>query len=148
MAEPYLAEIKMFGGNFAPIGYAMCDGQLLAIAQNDALFTLIGTTYGGDGQTTFALPDMRGRLPLHWGQGPGLSFRNLGEAAGSENVTLTTNQIPNHSHPLTANAGAPNSPTPANSIPANGDMYVEDVAGVQFASQVSRRQVAANRMIT
>jgi microcystin-dependent protein len=134
MAEPYIAEIKMFGGNFAPLGYAMCDGQILAISQNDVLFALIGTTYGGDGQTTFALPDMRGRLPVHWGQGPGLSFRDLGEMAGTETVTLTTNQIPNHSHPLLANAGAANSPTPVNSIPANDDIYVEDVATTQFAN--------------
>ena len=88
----------MFAGNFAPRGWAFCDGQLLAVSQNDALFSLLGTIYGGDGRTTFALPDLRGRLPIHAGQGPGLSQRRLGAKGGAENVTLTVNQLPNHSH--------------------------------------------------
>lgn len=98
MGTPYIGEIRMFGGNFAPAGWAFCDGQLLPIADNDALFTLIGTTYGGDGLTTFALPDLRGRIPVHQGTGPGLSTRVIGESGGVENVTLTLNQLPVHSH--------------------------------------------------
>ena len=93
MAQPYVGEFRMFAGNFAPAGWAFCDGSLMSIAENEALFQLIGTTYGGDGQSTFALPDLRGRLPLH--QGSGLS---IGESGGSETVTLTGNQIPAHSH--------------------------------------------------
>jgi len=96
----------MFAGNFAPRGWAFCDGQLLAVSQNDALFSLLGTTYGGDGRTTFGLPDMRGRVPLHAGQGPGLSNRRLGAKGGTEKVTLTVNQLPSHSHPLAATTAA------------------------------------------
>ena len=88
----------MFAGNFAPRGWAFCDGQLLAVSQNDALFSLLGTIYGGDGRTTFGLPDMRGRLPLHAGSGPGLSPRRLGAKFGTENETLTVNQLPSHTH--------------------------------------------------
>ncbi len=98
MSEPFVGEIRMFAGNFAPRGWAFCDGQLLAVSQNDALFSLLGTIYGGDGRTTFGLPDMRGRLPIHAGSGPGLSPRPLGAKAGSENETLTVNQLPSHSH--------------------------------------------------
>ncbi|MDF1642497.1 phage tail protein, partial [Thalassolituus oleivorans] len=98
MSEPFVGEIRMFAGNFAPRGWAFCDGQLMAVSQNDALFSLLGTVYGGDGRTTFGLPDMRGRLPVHQGQGPGLSLRRLGARYGEENVTLTVNEIPPHSH--------------------------------------------------
>lgn len=104
MSEPFLGEIIMFGGNFAPRGWAFCSGQLLSIAQNTALFSILGTTYGGNGTTTFALPDLRGRVPIHPGQGPGLSSYVLGEAAGVENVTLLTTQMPAHTHVLTSNA--------------------------------------------
>ena len=97
--EGYLAQILMFGGNFAPRNWVFCDGQLLAISQNTALFSLLGTTYGGDGRTTFGIPEMRGRVPMHKGSGPGLTPRSLGQSGGVENVTLTTNQMPNHSHP-------------------------------------------------
>ena len=106
MAQPYIGEIRMFGGNFAPLGWAFCDGQLLAIAQNDALFSLIGTTYGGDGQSTFALPDLRGRIPIHQGQGPLLTPRQIGETGGSETVTLTTAQLPTHTHRLASGSPA------------------------------------------
>ena len=106
MSEAFVGEIKMFAGNFAPRGYAFCDGQLLAVSQNDALFSLYGTIYGGDGKTTFGLPDLRGRIPVHAGQGPGLSSRKLGQKTGSEQVTLTTNQIPSHNHPLEATTTA------------------------------------------
>jgi len=96
--DPFLAQITMFGGNFAPRGWAYCDGQLIAISQNSALFSLLGTTYGGDGRTTFALPDLRGRVPIHAGTGPGLSTYRLGARGGTETVTLNTLQIPSHSH--------------------------------------------------
>ena len=108
MAQPYVGEIRMFGGNFAPAGWMFCEGQLLPISENETLFNLIGTTYGGDGQSTFALPDLRGRIPLHVGNG-----LTLAETGGVETVTLTVSQIPAHSHPLLAslnNAGA-NTPT-------------------------------------
>lgn len=100
MSEPFVGEIRMFAGNFAPRGWAFCDGQLLAVSQNDALFSLLGTIYGGDGRSTFGLPDMRGRLPIHAGTGPGLSTRRLGAKAGSESETLTVNQLPPHKHGL------------------------------------------------
>ncbi len=98
MSEPFLAEIRMFAGNFAPRGWAFCNGQLLPIAQNTALFSLIGTTYGGDGRTTTALPNLQGRAPMHPGIGPGLSDRRLGQAGGTETVTLNVNQMPLHTH--------------------------------------------------
>ena len=101
MSEPFVGEIRMFAGNFAPRGWAFCDGQLLAVSQNDALFSLLGTVYGGDGRTTFGLPDVRGRIPLHQGTGPGLSPRRLGAKGGAEKVTLTVNQIPSHNHNIT-----------------------------------------------
>jgi microcystin-dependent protein len=94
MAQPYVGEIRMFGGNFAPAGWMFCDGQLLPISENETLFQLIGTTYGGDGQNTFALPDLRGRLPIHQGNG-----FVLAETGGAEEITLTVNQMPSHSHP-------------------------------------------------
>lgn len=104
MSEPFVGEIRMFAGNFAPRGWAYCDGQLLAVSQNDALFSLLGTTYGGDGRTTFGLPDMRGRVPIHIGQGPGLCMRRLGAKGGSEKEKLSKNQIPSHNHALMASA--------------------------------------------
>ncbi|MEM9059364.1 MAG: tail fiber protein [Pseudomonadota bacterium] len=102
MSEPFVGEIRMFGGNFAPRGWALCQGQLLPVSQNDALFSLLGTIYGGDGRTTFALPDMRGRIPIHRGRGPGLSDRRLGSKGGAESVTLTTNELPAHGHTFNA----------------------------------------------
>lgn len=107
MSEPYIGEIRMFGGTFAPVAWAICNGQLLPISQNEALFTLLGTTYGGDGQSTFALPDLRGRVPIHQGAGPGLPFYPLGTMGGAESVTLTAGQLPSHSHPLGASTAAP-----------------------------------------
>ncbi|SDT96953.1 phage tail protein [Halopseudomonas salegens] len=98
MSEPFVGEIRMFAGNFAPRGWAFCDGQLLAVSQNDALFSLLGTIYGGDGRTTFGLPDLRSRIPVHAGHGPGLSERRLGSKGGAEHVTLTVNQMPSHTH--------------------------------------------------
>src|SRR5947209_8060302 len=101
MSQPFLGMIILFCGNFAPRGYALCNGQLLAIAQNTALFSLLGTYFGGNGQTTFALPDLRGRVPVGTGQGPGLSNHDLGQLSGSEHVTLTTDQMPSHTHVVT-----------------------------------------------
>lgn len=98
MAEPFIGQIVMFGGNFAPRNWAFCDGQLLQISQFQALFSILGTTYGGDGRTTFGLPELRGRVPMHPGNGPGLSSRRLGEKSGVEDVTLTTAQMPSHTH--------------------------------------------------
>ena len=102
MSEPYVGEIRMFAGNFAPRGWALCDGQLLAVSQNDALFSLLGTMYGGDGRTTFGLPDLRGRLPMHKGSGPGLSPRDIGQKRGTESVSVGANQVPSHNHEMRA----------------------------------------------
>jgi microcystin-dependent protein len=106
----------MFGGNFAPVSYAFCRGQLLSIDQNTALFALIGTTYGGDGQQTFALPDLRGRIPVGQGNGPGLSPKVIGESSGTENVTLLTQQMPGHNHAVACGAGGANAISPANNF--------------------------------
>ena len=116
--EPFLGFISMFGFGFAPRGWATCDGQLLSIAQNTALFSLLGTTYGGNGQTTFALPDLQGRVAVHTGQGPGLSPRDLGEVGGVENVTLTTQQIPAHTHGFRVNSAAATDTAVSNNFPA------------------------------
>jgi microcystin-dependent protein len=105
MADPFLGEIRMFGGNFAPQGWALCNGQLLPISQNTALFAILGTTFGGDGRTNFALPNLQGRAPLHWGQGAGLSAYALGQSGGSENVTLSVSQMPAHNHLVGCDAG-------------------------------------------
>lgn len=112
MSEPFLAQIVMFGGNFAPQGWAMCDGQLLAISQNSALFSILGTTYGGDGETTFGLPDLRGRVPMHAGTGSGLTTRDLGERSGAELHSLTTNEGPSHSHQVAVSTLHGDSSTP------------------------------------
>ena len=102
MSEPFIAEIRIFAGNFAPRGWAFCNGALLPISQNTALFSLIGTTYGGDGRTTTALPNLEGRAPMHPGTGPGLTSRRLGEKSGTETVTLSSSQMPSHNHSLLA----------------------------------------------
>lgn len=123
MAEPYLGQITMFAGNFPPRGYAFCQGQILSIAQNTALFSILGTTYGGNGQTTFALPDLRGRVPIQPGQGPGLSAYTLGEQSGQETVTLISTQMPAHTHSLAANSGAANDTIPNGNILSEGTIY-------------------------
>lgn len=112
MSEPFLGEIRMFGGDFAPKGWLFCNGGLLSISQNSALFAILGTTYGGDGITTFALPDLRGRFPMQPGQGPGLSPHTLGEASGTESVTLLSPQMPAHTHPLMASNQQGNTESP------------------------------------
>lgn len=119
MSEPFVAEIKMFGGNFAPRGYAFCDGQLMSIAQNTALFSLVGTTYGGDGRTTFGLPDLRGRFPLHPGAGPGLPTYRWGQKGGTAQQTLTVTQLPAHTHSLKAKNGQPDESNPGGGYPAS-----------------------------
>lgn len=126
MSEPFIAEIRIFAGNFAPRGWAFCDGTLLPIAQHTALFSLIGTTYGGDGQTTTALPDLRGRAPMHPGNGPGLSQRSLGERGGTDDVSLTSQQLPPHSHAAQATADEATSVEPSNHVPARTE---EDAYG-------------------
>jgi microcystin-dependent protein len=137
MSEPFVGEIRMFAGNFAPRGWAFCDGQLLAVSQNDALFSLLGTIYGGDGRTTFGLPDMRGRLSIHAGTGPGLSPRRLGAKGGAENVTLTVNQLPSHGHPFQATTGTATSRDPVGNMPAEAlaDVYAEDLSPFSLNSQ-------------
>lgn len=120
MSEPFIGEIIMFAGNFNPRGWALCQGQLLSIAQNTALFSILGTTYGGNGQTTFALPDLRGRVPVGQGQGPGLSSYTLGQQAGTETVTLTSGQMPAHNHMINASEGNGSAQNPAGGFPAAG----------------------------
>ena len=137
MSEPFVGEIRMFAGNFAPRGWAFCDGQLLAVSQNDALFSLLGTIYGGDGRTTFGLPDMRGRIPIHAGSGPGLSPRRLGAKAGAENVTLTANQLPSHNHgPFNATQDAADDTNPQDKTLASTtfDLYIDSNADTNLSS--------------
>jgi microcystin-dependent protein len=120
MSEPFIGEIRMFAGNFAPRGYAFCDGQLLAIVQNEALFSLFGTIYGGDGRVTFGLPDLRGRIPVHAGgsAGPGLTRRNLGQKSGAEQATVTVNQLPAHSHGFSASDAIAGDTSPVDNVTA------------------------------
>lgn len=132
MADPFVAEIRIFPFNFAPKGWAWCDGQLLPLSQNTALFSLLGTTYGGNGKSNFALPDLQGSAPMHPGQGPGLSLHDLGEAGGSQTVTLLQSEIPLHTHnmgaqtvPLGATAVATNATL---SRPASGNLYFTGAA--------------------
>jgi microcystin-dependent protein len=113
MADPFVAEVRIFPFNFAPKGWAWCDGQLLPLSQNTALFSLLGTTYGGNGKSNFALPDIQGRAVMHPGQGPGLSLHDLGETGGSETVTLLESEIPSHPHTLRANPANADTPTPS-----------------------------------
>jgi microcystin-dependent protein len=120
MADPFVAEIRIFPFNFAPQGWAWCDGQLLPLSQNTALFSLLGTTYGGDGRSNFALPDLQGRAPMHPGQGPGLSLHDLGETGGSETVSLLESEIPSHSHAINASVADAFSRVPVGDLPATG----------------------------
>jgi microcystin-dependent protein len=132
MAQPYVGEIRMFAGNFAPAGWMFCDGSLLPISENETLFNLIGTTYGGDGQSTFALPDLRGRIPLHQGSG-----FTLAETGGVESVTLTVPQIPAHPHALLCKNGAATDPNPQN------DVLAEQLAVSAYQSQAPAAAMAA-----
>jgi microcystin-dependent protein len=140
MSEPFIGEIRMFGGNFAPVGWAFCDGQLIAIAENDALFTLIGTTYGGDGQDTFGLPDLRGRVPLHQGSLGGNSYV-IGEQAGAETVTITSSSMAAHNH-LVATTGAV-----ANSnVPSSATILADE--GPASATVKAYQPFAASNQVT
>ena len=152
--DPFVAEIRIFAFDFAPKGWAFCDGQLLPISQNTALFSILGTTYGGDGKSTFALPNLAGRAPMHPGQGPGLSPHQLGEAGGAETVTLSTNQIPAHSHTLMAESSAASTKIPTGNVlshPARGLPYAPGSANVvAMASQAiapSGGQTSHNNMM-
>lgn len=132
MAQPYVGEIRMFAGNFAPAGWAFCDGSLVAISENDTLFNLIGTTYGGDGQTTFGLPDLRGRLPVHQGNG-----FVIGQAGGAEEVTLSVQQIPAHNHAVTASQNLAGALTPTNNVTGQvgaTQIYLESPPGSAMSS--------------
>jgi microcystin-dependent protein len=121
MPEPFVGEIRMFGGNFAPAGWMFCEGQLLPISENEILFQLIGTTFGGDGESTFALPDLRGRVPVHQGTGAGITY-TLGESGGVEQVTLTVQQIPIHTHALLASTATGTSPSPVDNVLASNNV--------------------------
>lgn len=134
MAQPYVGEIRMFAGNFPPNGWMFCEGQVLPISQNATLFQLIGTTYGGDGQETFALPDLRGRIPLHFGTGPDGTTYQLAEQGGVETVTLTTQQIPIHTHTQGCSTGAgANTPDPVNAVASKTDLSQYSSAGATVA---------------
>lgn len=137
MSTPYLGMIITVPYNFAPRGWAFCNGQILSIAQNTALFSLLGTTYGGNGQTTFALPDLRGRVPISSGQGPGLSSYNLGQSAGVENVTLTTDEIPVHTHGVGA-TGTFATKNPGGQVPAPGGAYGSPTDGTSMDANMVR----------
>jgi microcystin-dependent protein len=127
VSQPYVGEIRMFGGNFAPVGWAFCQGQLMPIAENDTLFNLIGTTYGGDGQETFGLPDLQGRVPVHAGKGPDGTNYALGETGGVESVTLSVQQMPIHSHPLLASTTVATQETPPGNLTGQSEvaLYVD-----------------------
>ena len=137
MSEPFIAEVKIFAGNFAPRGYAFCNGTLLPISQNTALFSLIGTTYGGDGRTTTALPNLRDRLPMHPGRGPGLSDRRLGQSGGFDSATLTLAQSAAHGHSVQGTNDAPDTSSPAAAYPAMANVYNEGGSTVPMGTTTS-----------
>lgn len=140
--NPFIAQMKMFAGNFAPRGWAFCDGQILAISQFSALFSLIGTTYGGDGRVTFALPDLRGRLAVHSGRGPGLLDYRLGSRGGQEEVTLTTNELPNHTHLASGTATASDG-TGNTHIPSGASFGVPETRITRRSTVTTNMYVAA-----
>lgn len=138
MSEPFVGEIRVFALNFEPRGWAACDGRLLPITVNQALFSILGTTFGGDGRTTFGLPNLQGRIPLGAGAGPGLTPKNLGERAGTETVTLSLNQLPPHNHPARCNTGNGNQYGPANHY------WAQDAAGAkEYAANATGQMSAA-----
>jgi microcystin-dependent protein len=140
MADPFVAEIRIFPFNFAPKGWAFCDGQLLPISQNTALFSLLGTTYGGDGKSNFALPDLQGRAPMHPGQGPGLSLHDLGETGGSQTVTLLESEISAHSHAVSASQADGTSQSPV------GEKLATGVGIGQYAAPGGLTQLSPNAL--
>lgn len=135
MADPFVAEIRIFPFNFAPRGWSWCDGQLLPLSQNTALFSLLGTTYGGNGKSNFALPDLQGRAPMHPGQGPGLSLHDLGETGGSETVTLLESEIPSHSHGIRATDERGDGTSPVGSYLATGTNMYLSATNTQMAPE-------------
>jgi len=141
MSEPFIGEIRSFGFNFAPVGWAFCNGQLLSIAQNTALFSILGTTYGGDGKTTFALPNLQGSIPMGAGQGNGLTNRVPGESGGTETETLTNQQIPPHNHAANAQTGNGNQPAPA------GNFWAQDLGGSKEYGDNGPAQMAAGAIV-
>ena len=136
MSEPFIAEVKIFAGNFAIRGWAFCNGQLLPIAQNTALFSLVGTTYGGDGRTTFGVPNLQGRAPMHTGRGPGLTPRRWGEKSGTETVTLSQAQMPGHTHTLQASADPGERSDPV------GNALARTVGGSSYQTDTANNLVA------
>jgi microcystin-dependent protein len=139
--DPFVAEIRIFGFNFAPKGWAFCDGQILPLSQNTALFSLLGTTYGGDGKSNFALPNMQGNAPMHPGQGPGLSLHDLGETGGSDTVTLLESEIPLHSHSFSASVRDATSRLASQQLPAKG-------VGVQLYLTPGAQNALADQALT
>jgi microcystin-dependent protein len=140
MSDPFVAEIRMFAGNFAPTGWATCDGQLLPISQNTALFSLLGTFYGGNGQSTFGLPNMQGSQPMMWGDGAGLSQYSLGQQGGSETVTLLTTEMPSHNHQAMAHTGLSTQTDPTNNVWSGSNVskqYVGAPVAGQFMNPLS-----------
>jgi microcystin-dependent protein len=141
MADPFVAEIRIFPFNFAPRGWAWCDGQLLPLSQNTALFSLLGTTYGGNGKSNFALPDLQGRAPMHPGQGPGLSLHDLGETGGTETVSLLESEIPSHSHQMRASTDPANAQIPNPQVTlarsSGGSAYSTSTAGLVNMADVT-----------
>lgn len=150
MSEPFIGEIRIFAGNFAPRGWAFCDGQLLPIAQNTALFSIVGTTYGGDGRTTLGLPNLQGRTPVHAGTGPGLTNRRLGQQGGVQDVTLTQAQMPAHTHATAAAAGnlvattnPPNTADPRGNWLAAADVFGSDPPNVDMSTDLFGDDISA-----
>ena len=140
MAQPFMGEIRMFAGSFAPAGWMFCEGQLLPISENDALFVVLGTTYGGDGESTFALPDLRGRVPIHQGTQAGIPY-TIGEMGGVESVTLSVNQIPAHTHPALATSGAA-------SQKAGGGLLFAVAQGDVYSTSAGNRSAMAANMVS
>lgn len=143
MSTLYVGQIKMFAGSFAPVGWALCDGSLLTVQGNDALFSLLGTTYGGDGRTTFGLPDLRGRIPIHYGQGAGLTNRPLGQKSGAENFTLTEAQLPAHNHGAIKAIEAA-----ATSLSPIGNVTAQDVGTRFYGALANPQTLSANALST
>jgi microcystin-dependent protein len=146
MSQPYVGEIRMFGGNFPPSGWALCQGQLLPISENDVLFQLIGTTYGGDGESTFALPNLASRVPMHMGTFQSTTFQ-IGQAAGAETVTLTTQQIPLHNHMVEASTNAGTNATPTTSTILSTEGPISNSANVYLPYTNANQIVLANQTI-
>ncbi len=145
--EPYIGQIQGFGFTFAPVGWQQCNGQLISIAQNTALFSLLGTTYGGNGQTTFALPDLRGRFMVHPGTGPGLSTISWGEVSGVENVSILTANLPAHTHnvSISVNTATGEDAVPTNKIASSTNAFSEDVTANAFLGGVNQQPAGGNQ---